>query len=391
MASFKPGTHIIASYDPQHFVRQSSTVWRVSNLPARFAAQSTPDLSQYFRGGVANMLSPGALQLIIKPNNDRSMHLGGLDQVESRNPGGRGIVNGGINFRKRALNNTEITNIAEFEGYPVEIETSLFLDSDPLLSEGSLSLTLLNTNVVFRSLIKIKAWLGVYTPGSDDYPLVNFDGTPLRWPERLSYPLAGDVQLHLEQINMASTPEDIAALPAFASSGPSTFRAGALIPEVFGHYWYRLYQQSDNDDAISVLNAVSHVEVINSPGRIDADGTVQGSTFPVVDEGQLNIISHVPNIEEPSYTHKFGAVIVSSQVEPELRDELTGLTTNRSKQVVILDVSDRTEAGFGSTPTEYNASVFPDLIIQERGFFIVEMEETDTESILLTVSTSPGG
>lgn len=246
---------------------------------------------------------------------------------------------------------------------------------------------LINTDVVFRSLIEIKAWLGRYIPGSDEYPLVDFNGNPLRWPERISVPITGDVQLHLERLNMPSDVQDRAALPAFASSGPSTFRAGALIPEVFGNYWYRLHQQAEGDDAISAVNAVSSVETINSPGRIDADGSVQATPYPNVSVGTIPTTSPIANIVDPMYEDSFGATIVSSEIVPEIRDDLTGAIIELSRQVLVLDVPDRTEAGLSSTPIGYNSSVFPDFMIEGRGFHIVRIEETASERVRMTVSS----
>lgn len=385
MASYKAGSPVTVHFDPAHINRETSEVWRPSPRDSVFPSRSVPDVGSYPRGGIADFLSAGALSLVVDPS--RNMVLSGLDQrpTRTRTIGElEGIVDGGIDFRKRFLNATEFEALRQFQGYPVQLRVSQFLETDVDINTGVSLIWPLRPGVeqpVIRSVLTIRAWLGIAVAGTSSYPLANADGSPLRWPAVLSGASA-----------RVDSSANVGALPAFASAIPSTFGAGVdaqrLANNPNGRRFPGLFQNAAGQDNSAGLNAVESVRVITSPGRVDSDGAQQPQpigtpTIPVLDP--------VLELTPPTYSETFRATVVSSEINPELIDEVTGIVAERSRHTLLLDVHDRTQAGLADTPAEYNSSTFPDVMIGTRGFWVIDLEETPDERVFVRLSTRPGG
>lgn len=396
MPSFKPETRVTVQFDPLHISRMSSNLWVPSPRNSIFVTRSEPDENNYPRGGIADMLSPGALALTVAP--DRSLSLSGMSQEPSRYSQTSSIdppplLPGGFDFRKRALNDQEFEALRRFQGYPVQLRVSTFLETDVNVNTGvrtSWSFAVNEDTPVIRSVILIGAWIGLASAGTTEMPLVDSAGEPMLWPASI----VGDALA----VDTGATPAQIADLPPHASATPSQFgssftaQRGGLNRNPLGLTFVTLFQNRAGQDNSAAVNAVSSVKAITSPGRVDSDGFQQPFTNPPAPAtGPLPLIDPILNLQRPNYTDSYGALIVSSDIIPELIEEVTGTVVERSRHTLLLEVSDRTKAGFALTPSEYNSSVFPDLMIEGRGFFIIDMQETQTETIMLTVSTRPGG
>lgn len=156
----------------------------------------------------------------------------------------------------------------------------------------------------------------------------------------------------------------------------------------------------DSADAFPLLQNtgaafIGSIKIIQSPGRMDTDGTTQPKTNPPgVTEGEFPLTT-LQRTDRPDYSKaSFRARIMSSEVLPEFRPPITpeGLELDRATRVsahqIMLQVSDRGAAGLRDTPLTLGAAIYPQYKIGNRRFYLRRVLEEDGEGLQLTLNTS---
>ena len=380
-SSFKIGSSKTGMFDEIYVNNSVSNTWRATNRDAIRPLISDFTIDQYPPGLVGTMLGKGGMSLNIDQRGD--MCLGGLGQIvtaiESESLPLWWWLQGGLDFQKRALTDEEFNAFLPFQGYPIEFSCSVYTKNDPTAGDAIVRWDERETVPPFRSVIRIRAWIGNLLDIQEEIPLTDEDGVVLRWPEELR----GDITTVDQGVPAGDALLDM--VPPFAEVRLSTPH-----PQIQGlpaAFYPRLYLLAPGRDNTFLVNAATPPLVLTGPGRIDSDGSMQPDMWPVLAVPTIPLFVPIPVRDAPIYHQATRMTILSSEIQPELVDLVSQLTVQRPRHVLSVSVPDRSAAGLHSTPQSFSRALYPHYTIDGRGFYIVDMIETDDEEVILTLST----
>ena len=360
--SFKENTTVIVDYDSSILSQTDNFFWRPRNIDRIPLPVLNPLIVFGVNANPSEYSERTGLRIAFRVNDPgMPIYLSGANFLD------RPIVTTDYNHAQIADNLKAL--LTRYKGYPfVASVFSSFHSEDDVIGG-----------------LRISGWIGDSTSVDQSFFHVN-------------------IETSLGSIPAALTPAQ-AALSAenFSSSRPLTQDEIALIPE-----WIQPIQITGESSIVTFANGNNYLNdagtqtesppdgrgrtmailenayIITSPGRIDSDGVVQDAVQGDVATGSLKLnVALSP--ERPSYTSSTTAMILSSAYTSDIRNPSDDEIIQRGSHNLTIRINDKGSIGLNEVPLDIAQKFSPPIMINGQQFFIEQVQETSTNSIILNL------
>ena len=408
MANFKVGSTKTVQFDPD-FQTIGSTgfdVWR------RIDADRIKllDIEDDYSVGPANtnLFLQSDLNLIV--SQDLSLRIGRFANLTKYSDLSGGVLSydvrdDGIRFEKGELSETRFEQISSYVGYPIFLVARMFQVTSGVRRDAFDQPTSIRWNAddgVERYVaqndgnvvdqwsseeVEIRGWIGKPNLEDRTVPIVDIDGNPIKWTSEFSGS-ADDTTPIFDSDDPANVPNyaRFRKIERVVSDTPQDW----VEPPIRLALFREEFISSDNRQG---ANPIRTAYLVQSPRRIDNDNVIQSATFPTGESRGRVMITRAQTVgpEFPDYSKgSFKAEVLSSIVEPEYVDQLTGQTLFASYHALSIEVKDRIGAGLDDIPLSLSTPSRPQYLIEDIGYYLSSLIEQNDNSIILFLTTRPG-
>jgi len=402
MTSYKTDTRVQVSYDPNTFSRGLGEtekwrprvgVQRVISLDERRAIPPWNDEHPW----ITPFLVESRLSLDVDAN--RQMYIGGFERVPSViidvGNTSKAYATFGPNFRKAGLSPDQLDALGSYKGFPVQVRARMIkkngqeggsVQDDSWNPSQQLPSDQRVTYSGLGGVLEFRAWLGTPDLVRQRIPLIEAElsatgeEVPVLWPVDRTIRTASQIVDGEPTPSPLSTNNSAFATPPTSSGGTewefdtASFGLGiqGLVVDTLADY----------------INAISDVQIINNPGQTDNDQVNQPQTEPRNSTvGPIDIDGSFASVVPPNYTATFWATVKASRLRTLIKDAFSGFEIQRPEHRMELEIEDRFAAGLGSSPLGLGSQSFPEYQINGNGYFLISIEESDTNRLRVVVST----